>query len=228
MDIVNIDTATLKDGVITYQGGQPVGDDPEDKEPVRGDSFQCLGVTSFPAAATEAGSAEVCTVAGVGGMSEIAIGGRDTRSAPKLGGLKPGDTVLHSTDPETDSQFRAMGKDRKVVMFARESDGTMATLMIDAKSKKLQFVGFGGAMEFSKDGGWSFQDSTGAGFNINGGNCTWNVTNHFLRPGAALPVRVGPAAVGGAPAPGVWAIVSRMWAWLRWWAWTRIPEFERC
>ena len=206
-----------------------MSDDTEDKVPFQGDSFQCLGLTAVPAPKNDNGSAELLVGGPVGGLNEVAIGGRDTRSAPKLGGLKPGDTVLHSTDPETDSQFGAMGKDRKAVMFAREADGTMAMLMIDAKNKVFQFAGFEGFLQYSKDGGWEMRDSTGKGFTINGGQFQLNAGLAPALPPKGPLLALAPGAApppGSVPIPGWFGMVAHLYRWFMWWLWQKLPKLE--
>lgn len=226
LDIVDVDTTEFERGTVIYKGSQPLSAEKDDEEPIRGDAFQCLGLHAACAPATTAGKCEMMKVSGIGGLNDSFVGGRDTRVGPRLGRMDPGDTVLLSTDPETDVQVRCHGKRKQAVIFAREGGATspMATLMIDAKNKKFQFLGFKGVLEYSEAGGWIMRDKTGSGFNLNNGMMSFNCQGKLTPNPAGLPLRMGPAAIGGAPIPGWFGMVAYFFLWLRVWLWQRMPK----
>lgn len=225
-DIIDVDTTEFEEGNVVYKGGQPLTPEEGDQEPVRGDAFQCLGLVAACAPANDAGHAEMLKLSGVGGLDDAIVGGRDVRVFTKLGVIDQGDTLLLSTDPETDVQVRCHGERRQLVMFARKDSPTseMGMLMIDGKEETFHVQCFGGTLKFSKKDGWIMRDGSGAGFHLNNGVMNFNCGGNLTGNPAAQPLRSGPAPQGGIPVPGWFGMVRHILAWLRWWVWQRLPR----
>ena len=225
-DIVDVDTTEFERGTVIYKGGQPLTTEEGDEEPIRADSFQCLGLFAACAPATKDGKCEMLKGSGIGGLNDVIIGARDTRCSPKLATLEPGDTVLLSTDPETDTQVRCLGTRKQVAIMVREGgpDSPIAFITLDGAEKKFQFIGFGGTLEYSEENGWIMRDKTGTGFHLNNGMMSFNCQGKLTPNPAGLPLRMGPAQIGGAPIPGWFGMVAYLWVWLRLWVWRRMPR----
>lgn len=114
------------------------------------DSLQSLGVSALPFPETDDGFAEGVVLRGCGGSVGCVVGGRDERCASVYANLRPGDTCLHSTDPDAAAQFQAKAT-RQAVMLTTASDGSTMLHMLDGKNDKVQIAAFGGIIQMTPD-----------------------------------------------------------------------------
>lgn len=131
--------------------------------------FQGLGLTSFPYPKDDNGYAECLFARNVGSHNAVLIGARDTRTAKIVGNGKPGDTVVHSTDPSQSAQLQLKGSKRQAALLTEDSSGQTQLVLLDGNAKKLQIYANGSIFEMS-GGGISMFDSTGkAGITLKDG-----------------------------------------------------------
>lgn len=168
---------------------------------------QCLGVTSLPAPATDAGAAEGVLEEEIGGLNGAVIGARDCRSAAVAVGLGPGGTALHSTGPDAAkrSQVRCIenllalliGND-SIISLDRGNDLFQVALggaLIEINHGKIRIVAKGGKAGIMIDGESGSLSLFGAQVILGGLGVppVSGVTN----------VLIGPAGMAGVPAVGV-------------------------
>ncbi|MEM6792103.1 MAG: hypothetical protein AAF715_31590 [Myxococcota bacterium] len=130
----------------TYDGYIPDG---EEWQGV--DVFQALGVSSIPYPEDADGFAEGVILRGCGGSVGCVVGGRDERCAQVYATMRPGDSCLHSTDPDAKAQVQTKAN-RQAVMITEASDGSTMLHILDGKNDKVQIAAFGGVIEMRKDG----------------------------------------------------------------------------
>lgn len=141
-------------GLTTVQATVPITG-PDDVEQFGDvDMVSCLGVTSVPFPADDAGHAEGVIIRDVGNSEGIVVGARDERCSAVYGSLAGGDSTLHSTDPGAAAQVQAKAT-RQIVLITQGSNGKNAVIMIDGKNDKIQIAGFGGMIEMSEENGIS-------------------------------------------------------------------------
>jgi len=134
----------------TYNAYLPI-DGPGDEERFGDiDAIQALGVSSIPFPETDEGYAEGVVLRGCGGSVGCVVGGRDERCASVYASLKPGDSCLHSTDPDAAAQFQAKAT-RQAVMLTTASDGSTMLNILDGKNDKVQIAAFGGIIQMTPD-----------------------------------------------------------------------------
>lgn len=150
LDIVELGSSLIKDGVTLWQGITRLSDEDEaDIEPMGdGEIFQSLGVSSLPYPSDDNGRAEGLCARGVAGRDTCFVGARDTRSAEIVGALKPGDTVLHSTGPQQAAQVQCKEDKRQVLMATKDSADKTMLCMLDGSSNKFQLALAGMMLEF--------------------------------------------------------------------------------
>ena len=141
LDIVELGTSLIKDGVALWQGITSITDEDGDDEPMgESDVFQSLGVSSMPYPSDDDGFCEGICVREIAGRDTCFIGARDTRSAAIVGNLKPGDTVLHSTGPQQAAQVQCKEDKRQVLMATKDNNGKTMMVMLDGTTGKFQVV----------------------------------------------------------------------------------------
>ncbi len=200
-DVADLGSSGADDGTVAWQGSVPVTDDENDAEtfgavPV----LQALGVTSLPFPADDDGKAEGVFLRGCGNNDAICVGARDTRSAAIIGNLAPGDTVVHCTHANQSAQVQLKGERRQVVLTTNSADGEQGLLIIDGKNRKFQFVGWGGAFEYSQENGWCM--TTGKAFIQIKGDTIILSGKVLLGLTPLAPVTVGPGALANLPSTG--------------------------
>lgn len=145
----------LGDGEVSDYGNIPI--------------MQCLGVTSLPAPATDAGAAEGVIDEELGGLNGTMVGGRDPRSADVAKGLGPGGTALHSTgaDASKRSQVRCL-EDMLAILIGNDTP-----IIIDRAAKRATVDLWGTRVEISQANGIVLCDETGTGMvSLKGGIVT--------------------------------------------------------
>lgn len=152
------------------------------------DVMQCLGVTSAPWPADADGHAEAVIAKNCGNRDAIGLGARDTRNAKAIGKLRPGDTVMHSTGPESAAQLQLKETKRQVVGYTRDTDGTGMTVMLDGTNNKFQVLVRGAMIEIDPDGDMALVGAGGASIMIQGGDIYLNGLVHLsgMTPGMTL------------------------------------------
>lgn len=161
------------------------------------------GITAKPFPATDEGRAYGLVVDGVAGHEGVLVGWRDSRCTKVYGEIQPGDTVLHGTGPNHQSQVRC-GEQYVAVMV-----GNDVAINVDRKKKKIQISGFGHMFEMSDTGGISMFEKGGAGICAKDGKLALvgAVVAGGIVPNPALMIATGTAAniaaAGLAPAKGV-------------------------
>jgi len=109
-------------------------------------TFGTLGVTSLPAAASDAGHCEAIIADDVGGLDSVVLATRDERAAGVTAELKGGETCLHSTGSGYDS--RVFCKNQSASMTVGDD-----TFFILDRENETATLHIGGAMfQIGKDG----------------------------------------------------------------------------
>jgi hypothetical protein len=173
--LVKLGASSIKDGNVRYQCSVSVGNDNDDTDsygecPV----MQALGHTALPWPADGKGSAEGVAIAGLGSRKAIVIGAWDTRSAKVVGKMDPGDTVLHSTDPDQTAQVRVQGKKKSASIVVKGADGKHMMVLLDGKNGKLQVMAKGACIEIDDSGDISLLGKGGGGILIQGNEVSIN------------------------------------------------------
>lgn len=155
LDIVTLDAPTLDPttNLPTIRATVPLSAEQgttDVEEFGKVDSAQCLGITSLPYPADDAGHAEGVIARNVGNTDGVILGGRDSRCAAVVGKLKAGDTALHSTDPAASAQVQCKAT-RQAVMMTKDGDGNNMLLTLDGKNDKIQIAAFGAIVQITKD-----------------------------------------------------------------------------
>lgn len=152
-DVCRINTSTLDEDnkLPLIQATVPITSDDDYESFGEVASYQALGVTALPFAPTDAGAAEGVILRDVGNLNGAIIGARDERCAGVVSTMQPGDTVLHSCDPEAKAQVRVHAN-RQIAMVTEGSDGKTMVSMLDGKNDKITITAFGGIIEMTPDG----------------------------------------------------------------------------
>lgn len=124
--------------------------------------MSCLGVTARPYPADEDGNAEGVVLDDVPGIDGVLVGARDTRSASIVGTLAEGDTVLHSTGPQTASAVYCKEAKRQTVMRTKDTQDKDAVIMLDGVNDKAAIAAFGMSVQVSRSDGIVLTDGTAA------------------------------------------------------------------
>ena len=141
LDIVELGTSLVKEGVALWQGITSISEEEGDDEPMgESDVFQSLGISSMPFPSDDAGFCEGLCVREIAGRDTCFLGARDTRSAAIVGNLKPGDTVMHSTGPQQAAQVQCKEDKRQVLMATKDKNGKTMMVMLDGTTGKFQVV----------------------------------------------------------------------------------------
>lgn len=114
-------------------------------------SYQALGVTALPFPPDDSGYAEGVIVRDVGNYNGALLGARDERCAKVVATMQPGDTILHSCDPQAKAQVR-VSANRQVALVTEDSDQNTMALVLDGGENKVQIAAFGGLIEMSENG----------------------------------------------------------------------------
>lgn len=134
--ILTAGTFRAQDGNIVAQAVDEIeGSDIESVGEV--DVISQLGVSAAPYPKTDAGAAELVGVGPIGGRDFVALGGRDTRAAEVTGNLKPGDTTVHTTHPNSKAQWQCCGELNQCVGYLEDSDGETMLVQMDGKANTL-------------------------------------------------------------------------------------------
>jgi hypothetical protein len=173
--LVKLGASSIKDGNVRYQCSTSVGNDNDDTDsygecPV----MQALGHAAMPWPADANGSAEGVAIAGLGSRKAIVIGARDTRSAKVVGKMEPGDTVLHSTDPDQTAQVRVQGKKKSASVVVKGKGGKHLMVLVDGENEKIQIMAKGAMIEIDDAGDISLLNKGGAGLLLQGGEVVVN------------------------------------------------------
>ena len=152
-DICTINTSQLAENKLPLitASVQITGDVDDNESFGEVASFQALGVTALPAAPTSTGSAEGIILRDVGNLNGAIVGARDGRCAGVVAAMQPGDTVLHSCDPNAKAQVRVHAN-KQIVMITEDSDAKTMLLMLDGKNDKITITAFGGIIEMTPEG----------------------------------------------------------------------------
>jgi hypothetical protein len=210
LDICTIGAAALDEdtGLPTIQAVVPLTEEEDDYEHFGNvDKFECLGVTALPWPANDDGHAEGIVARNVGNSEGVIIGSRDERCANVYGKLAPGDSALHTTDPDATAQVICKADTGQVIAITEDSGGKNITLVIDGTNDKIQITGFGQMFEMSKDQGISITDGTGT-ITIREGIICLSGAVVLGGPTPAEPVLAGPAGPVGKPADGVFVALK--------------------
>jgi len=124
------------------------------------DNFQALGLTVLPFPANTDGHAEGIILRDVGNTDGVVVGGRDERCAGVYGNLKPGDTALHSTDPDASAQVQCKAN-RIVSAVTKDSQGETITVTLDGEGDNITIAGFGGVFQITRDNGMMLAQESG-------------------------------------------------------------------
>lgn len=116
------------------------------------DGYQALGLTAMPFAADNDGYAEGVVLTDVGNTDGVVVGARDDRCAHVYANLKPGETVIHSTEPEAKSQVRC-SPDGQVSIIVTDANGDTSAFLVDGKNVKVQIAIAEGLWEMSEENG---------------------------------------------------------------------------
>lgn len=175
LELALVGASTLKNGNARYQCSLPIGDENDDVEPL-GELpvASCLGVTSLPFPKDANGHAEAIVARGMAGRKAFVIGARDTRSGKVVGKMDPGDTVVHSTDPDETAQVRLQGKKKSASLIVKGKDGKHLIVVLDGENGKLQIMAKGAAIEIDESGDISLLGKGGGGILIQGNNVCIN------------------------------------------------------
>ena len=152
-DVCTINTSKLAENKLPLiQATVPITSDENDYESF-GEvaSYQALGVTALPAAPTSEGSAEGIILRDVGNFNGAIVGARDGRCSGVVASMQPGDTVLHSCDPQAKAQVRVHAN-RQIAMVTEGTDGKTMLQLLDGKNDKITITAFGGLIEMTPDG----------------------------------------------------------------------------
>lgn len=130
-----------------------------------------LGVTAMPFPPTEEGAAEGLVDRDTPGFNGIITAARDTRTAKIVGGLKPGDTVVHSTGPQQAAAIYLKEEKRQIAALTKDDDGNALMLVLDGTTKKFQVSVGSILLELDgASGKISLLNGDGGGFLIDGKN----------------------------------------------------------
>ena len=152
-DVCTINTSKLAENKLPLiQATVPITDDENDYESF-GEvaSYQALGVTALPAAPTSAGSAEGIILRDVGNFNGAIVGARDGRCSGVVASMQPGDTVLHSCDPNAKAQIRCHAN-QQIALVTEGTDGKTMLQLLDGKNDKITITAFGGLIEMTPEG----------------------------------------------------------------------------
>jgi len=169
------------------------------------DSYQALGITAVPFGATSEGHAEGVVARDVGNQDGVILGARDKRCANVYANMKPGSTVVHSTETGAKAQVRC-DPDGQVSVIVTDENGDTAVIFLDGKNNKFQVAAFGGWIEMSEENGIVFTAPGGkATITLKGEAITFSAKSVLLAGNTStLPVLIG--ATNGVPtAAGVFA-----------------------
>lgn len=152
-DICTINTSQLAENKLPLitASVQITGDVDDNESFGEVASFQALGVTALPAAPTSAGSAEGIILRDVGNLNGAIVGARDGRCASVVAAMQPGDTVLHSCDPNAKAQVRVHAN-KQIALVTEGTDGKTMLQLLDGKNDKITITAFGGLIEMTPDG----------------------------------------------------------------------------
>lgn len=170
--------------------------------------MSCLGVSSRPWPSDENGQAQAVVARDIPGVDGVVVGARDTRYSDVYGSLSEGDTAIHGTGPEHKSTV--LCKEKQVAIVIEDKDGKNVVVNVDGKNQKVTIMGFGSAIELSKENGISMH-SDGAGIDIKDGQVTITGSISLSRQGIWQLVGVPagsptpPAAAPIVPIPGITA-----------------------
>jgi hypothetical protein len=154
-DIVTLGAATLDpdtSALILQCKGAPVDEDGTAPDYGKAPLFQCLGLTAMPWPANENGAAQGIVATDIPGMEAALVGARDTRTADIVGTMRPGDTVMHSTDPEKAAQLQLKGDRRQAALLSRDSQGRTMMALLDGTNDKVQITALGAHFEITPEG----------------------------------------------------------------------------
>ena len=144
------------------QASIPITDDPNDKMSYgEAQTISALGLTARNYPETPEGKAEGIMIPDVGNEDGIIVGARDVRCSHVYGSLGPGDSALHSCDPEASAMVICYGSDKetsKVLAMAKDTSGDNVVLVLDGKNDAIQISGFGLHFEMSKANGITMTD----------------------------------------------------------------------
>ena len=152
-DICTINTSQLAENKLPLitASVQITGDVDDNESFGEVASFQALGVTALPAAPTSTGSAEGIILRDVGNLNGAIVGARDGRCAGVVAAMQPGDTVLHSCDPNAKAQVRVHAN-KQIALVTEGTDGKTMLQLLDGKNDKITITAFGGLIEMTPDG----------------------------------------------------------------------------
>jgi hypothetical protein len=212
LELALVGASSLKDGNPRYQCSLPVGDDNADVAPFGEIPVAtCLGVTSLPYPKDANGHAEAVVARGLGSRKGFVIGARDTRAGKIVGKMDPGDSVLHSTDPDQTAQVRVQGKKKSASVIVKGSNGKHMMVLLDGKNNKAQVLANGATIEIDDGGDISLLGKGGGGILIQGNTVSINGVlklpglppQHFLvaTPMAQFVGLTAAVALGGTPGP---------------------------
>jgi hypothetical protein len=142
----NLPWAQCKDAPIDDEDGPGWDDAP----------VMCaLGVSARPYPATAEGAAVGVVDDKVGGYEGVLVAAYDPRVSKVFGKIKEGDTVLHGTGPDHESQV--LCKEQMVAIMV----GDDHVVQIDRKNKRIIIAGPGGQVRVSSADGVVLADSSG-------------------------------------------------------------------
>lgn len=175
LELALIGASSLKAGNARYQCSLPIGNENDDVEPL-GELpvASCLGVTSLPYPKDANGYAEAIVARGMAGRKAFVIGARDTRSGKVVGKMDPGDTVIHSTDPDETAQVRVQGKKKSASIVVKGKSKKHLMVLVDGENEKIQIMAKGACIEIDDSGDISLLGKGGAGILIQGGEVSIN------------------------------------------------------
>lgn len=174
-ELVMLGASKLDKGNACWQAQVPVGDETNDTLSFGECSvFQALGITSLPFPANGNGHAEGIAVRGVAGQRAVIVGARDTRSGKVVGKMDPGDTVVHSTDPDETAQVRVQGKKKSASVIVKDADGKHMMVLLDGKNKTAKVLARGACIEIDEGGDISILGKGGGGILIQGNKVAIN------------------------------------------------------
>jgi hypothetical protein len=212
LDLAILGSAKLtEESVPVWQASVEAANDNDDTDALGEiDVFQSLGVSSLPFPKDDRGSAQAIVARNVGGKNGVVIGARDKRCAKIVGNLKPGDTVLHSTDAQLAAQVQCKGEKRQVVCATKDTQDKTAAVVLDGLNDKYTVAVFGHLFEISRENGFSFVHESGNGITIGpeGTRIIGPILHAGIPPGMALvaalpqPQVVGPLTNPLAPVLG--------------------------
>lgn len=171
------------------------------------DAYMALGITALPSNSTDEGHAEGVLIRDVGNQDGVVVGARDDRCSSVYADLKPGSTVLHSTEPEAKAQVRC-DPDGQVSQIVTDADGKTAAMLFDGKNNKFQVAAFGGWIEMSQEQGIVLiaPGASGPMITMKDGVITFYAKTVLLGgPASTQPVIIGSVPPGAPNVSGVMA-----------------------